>query len=84
MVTKTKHQEWFGKARFGKAAGHNGGDARDAETGKDEMRATAVTTRFLETAEVLKDNAWQRWQKGTPDLDLPIVSCITCLVLINL
>ena len=37
----------------------------DVCTGKDEMRATAVTKRFLETAEVLTDNAWQRWLKGT-------------------
>ena len=50
----------------------------DICTGKDEMRATAVTKRFLETAEVLKDNAWRRWLKGTSDLQLPIASCITC------
>ena len=50
----------------------------DVCTGKDEMRATAVTKRFLETAKVLKDNAWQRWLKGTSELKLPIVSCITC------
>ena len=52
----------------------------DVCTGRDEMRATAVAKRFLETAEVLENNAWQQWLKGTSDnhLCLPNVTCLKC------
>ena len=51
----------------------------EVNTGKDQMRASAVAMRYLlRTAEPLPQNAWQRWTEGSVHLRLPVLWCAKC------